>query len=347
MSSPDNLQGSNPQEPIHQPVHPEKKKARPPWVNALIIVGVLTIFVLWFALVAYLAIGVFHERSSAEFTEMTEVQEESPVDESEIVTTRPESIDWDIEFAALVDVMRQNHVAPSRPWGPENSLRFSSFTVDRDTQGVHLIEFESNEAAAYWFEIGWNHFPEYTIERDNPIVFAESALEFPGAGNVDSTRVTVILFENYVFDVYVEARYHYRHIEPLIDRLGYRTMTVVPEDPIEEFREAILALNLFGTYDSGYIQNAVFHNSIVTVSLYEKFDDSGKEGFLERIMARDPAEYQIVEDGSHVHFWAIEYWGGSDNMYLVSIYHQNFLYEFISNVEHREAIDRIVSQLGF
>ena len=344
MSLLDNLQENNPQEPIHQPAHPEKKKARPPWVNALIIVGVLTIFMLWFALVAYLAIEVFHERSSAEPTEVTEVQEESATRFREVIATQSTSSEWDSRLNELADVLEQDlglrHVSDPGSWGPTGALRTSTFVTERQyLRQVNLFEFESKYAAAQGYRDFGGLLSEGQFEGIDPIVIEKYEFAF------EEMRGITILLGNYIFDSFLDLEDHEQYIVPLIDRLEHEIM--VAEDPIKEFRETILAKDRFGDYDSGFIQNAVFHNDVVTVTLYEKFDDSGKVGFLERIMMRDPLEYQIVEDGSHVHFWTIEDWGGSDNMYLVSIYHQNFLYEFTGEIRHREAIDRVISQLGF
>ncbi|MCL2403590.1 MAG: hypothetical protein FWC86_05125 [Coriobacteriia bacterium] len=333
------------QQPQHQPPYLEEKKKFPAWATALIVVGVLAVLLFCSSVIALVTVEAFSGGVPARLFTATEAQEEPSPDIGRTIES-PTSPTWEAISDAFADVMDQNNILPSGPWGPDGTRRTSSFvdfTGVRDGQNVSLTEFGTASAANREYEQIQMHLLIGNREEIAGNASEGFSYNFFDAGN--QMYGTVILFGNYIFEAFVNTEDHERHIVPLIEDLQYLTMTELPEDPVRDFREAVLAIGHFGDYDSGHVQSIVFHDQEITATLYEKHDESGKADFLERLLIREPTEYEIVQDGSYVHYWAIEYWWY--DMYLVSIYHQNFLYQFISPAEHRERIDEIVSQLIF
>ncbi|MCL2746581.1 MAG: hypothetical protein FWE48_05805 [Coriobacteriia bacterium] len=364
MSLQDNHQVTDAQNSEQQTACAEKKKHLPVWAIAFISLAALVFIVVLSAALSYVMLEMSSGRepfNSEPYLELSEVQEDPSVDlnsdtgfdidpELDRAIVRETSPEWDLALAAFKEVMEQYHFPQPGSWRGEGLTAisdFRDFMPTRAMRNVTLSEFESAYFALQEYQWLTEGMPEHQLEEIAGVVSRGHGYTCLGFYGDTPVRETVLVFGNYVFDAVVDMEDHARYIVPLLDTLQYKTMTEIPEDPIREFREAVLSMGRFGDYDAGYVQHILFSDGGTSITLYERHDDLGGIGFRERMEIREPLEYQIVREEPYVHYWAIEDWGEENDIYIVSIYYLTFLYEFVASMRSREMIDEIISKLGF
>ena len=190
----------------------------------------------------------------AENFESAALEEPIEVEEVIIDIEHVPSPDWDIASESLAAVMTEEGFFRGHRSGFVASSSFEGFDDNLQFARINLGEYADSVTARGRLQERKDGLPEEGME-----IFSEGLAEgFAFRGYLENAAVHEIgiTFDKYTLHAIVSERDFNNYLSPLIDRLNYKDMTVIPDDPLQEFHEAMIGLNRFGQ-DTGNVRGMV------------------------------------------------------------------------------------------
>jgi len=262
-----------------------------------------------------------------------------------ITIERTPSDDWYIASPVLTEVMTEHNFFRGGRDGFGASSQFENFDHRFEGSYIGLHRYESAEIARGRMQERKGHLDARGVET-----FAGENFEgfgFRGLWGDLEVYELVIALERFTFYAFVSFEDYQRYVVSLVDKMGYKDSSEISRNSLQEFHDAVVALERFGIHDSGSLRGMVFDKGHMTVILNERGSVLG-EADLERLygqMQTPGVEVHIVKEIPYLHYWST--WWGAEEMYAVSIVYGQLEYEFMAPISQREELDMLVAELGF